>query len=46
VRDGGKYVNEALLVVVGVRTERYREILGARVADAEHELTGKEYSRI
>jgi transposase-like protein len=39
VRDGVKYVNKALLVVVGVRTYGYREILGARVADAEHELT-------
>jgi transposase-like protein len=39
VRDGVKYINKALLVVVGVRTDGYREILGARVADAEHELT-------
>jgi putative transposase len=39
VRDGVKYVNKALLVVVGVRTDGFREILGARVADAEHELT-------
>jgi len=39
VRDGIKYVNKALLVVAGVRTDGYREILGARVADAEHELT-------
>jgi transposase-like protein len=39
VRDGVKYVNKALLVVVGVREDGYREILGARVADAEHELT-------
>ena len=39
VRDGVKYVNKALLVVVGVRTDGYREILGTRVADAEHELT-------
>ena len=39
VRDGVKYVNEALLVVAGVREDGYREILGARVTDAEHELT-------
>jgi transposase-like protein len=39
VRDGVKYVSKALFVVVGVRTDGYREILGARVADAEHELT-------
>ena len=35
------YVNKALLVVVNVRTDGYREILGARVADAEHELTSE-----
>ena len=39
VRDGIKYVNKALLVVVGVRTDGFREILEAQVADAEHELT-------
>jgi transposase-like protein len=39
VRDGIKYVNKALLIVAGVRTDGYREFLGARVADAEHELT-------
>ena len=39
VRDGIQYVTKALLVVVGVREEGYREILGARIADAEHELT-------
>ena len=39
VRDGIQYVTKALLVVVGVREDGYREILGARVADAEHELT-------
>ena len=39
VRDGVKYANKALLVVAGVRENGYREILGARVADAEHELT-------
>ena len=39
VRDGVKYVNKALLVVVGVRTDGFREILEAQIADAEHELT-------
>jgi len=39
VRDGVKYVNKALLVVVGVGTDGYHEILAARIADAEHELT-------
>jgi transposase-like protein len=41
VRDGIKYVNKAFLVVAGIRKDEYREILGARVADAEHELTGE-----
>jgi transposase-like protein len=39
VRDGIRYVTKALLVIVGVLEDGYREILGARVADAEHELT-------
>jgi transposase-like protein len=39
VRDDTRYVNKALLVIVGVRTDGHREVLGARVADAEHELT-------
>lgn len=39
VRDSVRYVNKALLVVVGVRTDGHREILAASVADAEHELT-------
>jgi transposase-like protein len=39
VRDGVKYANKALLVVVGVGTDGYREILAARVADVEHGLT-------
>jgi len=39
VRDGVKYVNKALLIVVGVRTDGYREILAVTVAGAEHELT-------
>jgi len=39
VRDGTRYVSKALLIVVGVREDGYREVLGARVADAEHELT-------
>jgi len=39
VRDDTRYVNKALLVIIGVRTDGHREVLGARVADAEHELT-------
>ena len=41
VRDETRYVNKALLVIIGVRTDGHREVLGARVADAEHELTWK-----
>jgi transposase-like protein len=39
VRDGVRYINKALLVAVGVRTDGHREVLTANVADAEHELT-------
>ncbi|WP_321504356.1 IS256 family transposase [uncultured Methanoregula sp.] len=39
VRDESRYVNKALLVIVGVRTDGHREVLAARIADAEHELT-------
>ena len=39
VRDSVRYVSKSLLIVAGVRTDGYREILAARVADAEHELT-------
>jgi len=38
-RDGIRYVSKALLVVAEIREDGYREILGARVADTEHELT-------
>ena len=39
VRDETRYVNKALLVIIGVRTDGHREVLAARVADAECELT-------
>jgi transposase-like protein len=39
VRDRIHYVTKVLLVVARVREDGYREILGAHVADAEHELT-------
>lgn len=39
VRDGNRYVSKALLVVAAVREDGYREILGARVADARHDLS-------
>jgi transposase-like protein len=38
VRNGSRYVTKAFLVVVGVRGDGYREILGARIADGEDEL--------
>jgi len=38
VRNSSRYVTKAFLVVVGVRDDGYREILGARIADGEDEL--------
>jgi len=35
---GVQYVTEAALIVAGVREDSYREILGARVTDFEHEM--------
>lgn len=37
VRDGARYVTKAVLVASGVRTDGYREILGANVTDCENE---------
>jgi len=37
VRDGGKYVTKAFLIVTGVRDDGYREILGAKITDNESE---------
>jgi putative transposase len=37
VRDSGKYVTKALLIITGVCDNGYREILGASVADDEGE---------
>ena len=39
IRDGIRYVNKALLVIAGIRSDGFREILGARIADCEDELT-------
>jgi transposase-like protein len=39
VRDGVRYLNKALLVIAGIRSDGFREILGARIADCEDELT-------
>jgi putative transposase len=38
VRTDSRYVTKAFLVVMGVRDDGYREILGARIADGEDEL--------
>ena len=37
VRDGGKYVTKALLIITGVCDDGYREILGAKITDSESE---------
>ncbi len=37
VRDGGKYVTRALLIITGVRDDGYREILEAKITDNERE---------
>jgi len=37
VRDGGKYVTKAFLIVTGIRDDGYRDILGARITDSESE---------
>lgn len=39
IRDGIKYSNKALLVIAGVGEDGIREILSARIADCEDELT-------
>jgi transposase-like protein len=39
VREDARYVSRALLVIAGIREDGYREILGARIADCESELT-------
>jgi len=37
IRNGCRYVNQAVLIIVGVRADGYREILGIKVADKEDE---------
>ena len=37
VRDDGKYVTKAFLIITGIRDDRYREILGAKITDNESE---------
>src|SRR5512137_645404 len=37
VRDGGKYVTKAFLIITGIRDDGHREILGAKIADNESE---------
>lgn len=43
VREGGRYVSKALLIVVGVREDGHREALGARVTSNEGEDFWKEF---
>jgi transposase-like protein len=38
VRTDSRYVTKAFLVVMGIRDDGYREILGARITDGEDEL--------
>lgn len=38
VRTDSRYVTKAFMIVMGVRDDGYREILGARIADGEDEL--------
>lgn len=37
VRDSGKYVTKAFLIITGIRDDGYREILGAKITDSESE---------
>lgn len=37
VRCHSRYVNQAVLIIAGIREDGYREILGIRVADSENE---------
>jgi len=39
IREGIRYVNKPLLVIAGIRSDGYREILSAKTADCEDELT-------
>ena len=37
VRDSGKYVTKAFLIITGIRDDGHREILGAKITDNESE---------
>ena len=37
VRDSGKYVTKAFIIITGIRDDGYREILGAKITDSESE---------
>lgn len=39
VRTESRYVTKAFMIVTGIRDDGYREILGAKIADGEDELT-------
>jgi transposase-like protein len=38
VRTDSRYVTKAFLIVIGIRDDGYREILGAKIADGEDEI--------
>jgi putative transposase len=38
VKDASSYVSKALMIVLGVREDGYREVVGARIADSEDSL--------
>lgn len=38
VREDSRYANKALLIMLGIREDDCREVLGARVADSENQL--------
>ena len=37
VRNNGRYVSKAVLLIAGVRSDGYRELLGLKLADSEDE---------
>ena len=38
IRDNGRYRNKAIYICVGINSDGYREILGARIYDSETEI--------
>lgn len=42
VREGLRYINKAVFIVAGVRSDGYREILGIKIADSEEAMFWEE----